>query len=700
MRVFNFQTLKIFLILLVSVTIVTSEPRPHNRVKRIVGGKMSKAPPPDDPVVFTRTYNRDARIEGFRNLRTGIYSFLGIHYAEPPVGENRYARPLYKRLAGDVNATHHGPPCIQPDPYARNRIVGDENCLLLNIYTPQMPDETTGLPVYVWIHPGGFRYGSAAQYDATPMAQEGVIVVTPQYRLGSLGIMGDGTKEFDGNLAIFDMASAIRWVNDYISHFGGDPKQIKAIGHGSGAASAMYLSMSRTARNAGDMSGVVAMSGTALSQYAIDKEPVQSVEEVAQINGCPTENEIAIINCLRQKPAQEIIENDSQVQTERLAGRALIKGLSASVGFQPHIEDGDDRRGLPALIVGAPEEQLRSGNFTPLPLLTGVTKHETANAFTLDVVNKVFGSAEKLLSTLPDVLKDLTSFLRIDAITGNILKPQLPGLASTLTPTLNEVLKVPETLNLDQIFSKVVQASTDVLFNLPAVLTSQVWSQMAPAFMYSFEYNGTKSKGINFLRGLPIVGNTQSSDGEIVAHGDELGYMFDANDIFGNPLPDTRLTSAEDLKVRKNMIGLLVKFAKNFKADSKIANIKDTLFQSITAKGTPFIKVDTGVEVGNDFRFCELSVFGASLTPLTTTSCKGLNALLSPVTGALGGVGGSLGGVGNTLGGVTGALTGSNTNRGSASGNVLRPPNSSGNRNTGLLGGSNGLLGGSPGLLG
>lgn len=285
------------LILLTIYALILSE---ASRVKRIVGGKNSKPPPPDDPVIFARLYNRDARVEGFHNPSTGVYTFLGLHYAEPPTGSNRYARPVYKRLAGDINATRHGSPCIQPDPYNPNRIIGDEDCLLLNVYTPRMPDETTDMPVIVWIHPGGFRYGSAAQYDATPMAQKGVVVVAPQYRLGSLGIMGDGTREFDGNLAMFDMASALRWVNDYISYFGGDPKQVKAVGHGSGAASAMYLSMSRSARSAGDINGVIAMSGTALGQYATDKEPVQSVQEVAEINGCPATNEIEIVKCLRE----------------------------------------------------------------------------------------------------------------------------------------------------------------------------------------------------------------------------------------------------------------------------------------------------------------------------------------------------------------------------------------------------------------
>ncbi|XP_068150389.1 carboxylesterase 1F [Drosophila tropicalis] len=644
----------IVLLLLLAVTLKPSHSQPgeeddkseHRRVKRIVGGRTAKAPPVDDPVVFARLFNRDARVEGFRNSRTGVYSFLGIHYAEAPVGDLRYARPVYRRLAGDMNATRYGPPCIQPHPQQPQRIIGSEDCLLLNVYTPQMPDESTGLPVFVWIHPGGYRYGSAAQYDATPMAQNGAIVVTPQYRLGSLGIMGDGTKEFDGNLAMFDLAAALRWVTDYISYFGGNPKNVQAIGHGSGAASAMYLSMSKTARSAGNVHGVVAMSGTALSQYATDKEPVQSVQEVAKINGCPAGNELEIVQCMRKKSAEEIIKNDDKVQTERLFGRALIKGLTGNVGFQPHIEGEDDGRALPSLLVGDPEQQLRSGNYSGIPLLTGVTKHETANSVTVETLDKVFGSAEKFLGSLNDALHKLTGFLRIDQVTGEILKPELPGLTSLLTPTLQDVWKVPQTLNVDQVLSKVVESTTDVLFNLPAVLTTQVWSQLAPAFMYSFEYNGTKSKGINFLRGLPIVSQTAQDKPETVGHGDELGYMFDANDIFGTPLEDTRLTSSEDLKVRQNLINMLVQFAKQGKEDSKSTGVSK-LFQSVTGKATPFIKIDTKLETSNDFRFCELSVLGASLSPLSSTSCEAFGNLLGQLGG---GLGKTLGGVGNTLG--------------------------------------------------
>lgn len=97
---------------------------------------------------------------------TGLYSFLGIRFAHPPVGADRFRRPRFKRLEGDVNATMYGQPCPQPDP-ATGYIFGAEDCLWLNVFTLQMPDETTGLPVILWIHGGGYRYGSANQYGVS-----------------------------------------------------------------------------------------------------------------------------------------------------------------------------------------------------------------------------------------------------------------------------------------------------------------------------------------------------------------------------------------------------------------------------------------------------------------------------------------------------------------------------------------------------
>lgn len=108
----------------------------------------------------------------------GLYTFLGIPFVHPPIGEDRFRRPRFKRLEGDINATVYGQPCPQPD--SEGYIVGSEDCLWLNIFTPKMPDETTGLPVIVWIHGGGYRYGSANQY--TVMLKALFALVFPRKR--------------------------------------------------------------------------------------------------------------------------------------------------------------------------------------------------------------------------------------------------------------------------------------------------------------------------------------------------------------------------------------------------------------------------------------------------------------------------------------------------------------------------------------
>lgn len=138
-----------------------------------------------------------------------------------------------------------------------------------------------------------------------------------------------------------------------------------------------------------------------------------------------------------------------------MAGRALIKGITGGVSFQPHLEEPDDGRGLPGLIVEEPEKQLRSGDFTGIPLLTGTTKHETAKGVSLNTINSIFGSVDQFLGSLGDSLKLLTGLLRVDAVTKEITKPILPGLAGALTPTLDDVLSVPSNLNVGEVLSKV-----------------------------------------------------------------------------------------------------------------------------------------------------------------------------------------------------------------------------------------------------
>lgn len=87
----------------------------------IIGGRHAAIPPFDDPVVFVNHIGRFSRVEGYHNPSTGLYTFRGIKYADPPIHENRFLRPRSKRLSGDVDARRNAPPCPQPAYYGKLR---------------------------------------------------------------------------------------------------------------------------------------------------------------------------------------------------------------------------------------------------------------------------------------------------------------------------------------------------------------------------------------------------------------------------------------------------------------------------------------------------------------------------------------------------------------------------------------------------
>ena len=189
------------------------------------------------------------RYEGL--AETGLSKFLGIRYAQAPVGERRFKAPEpIAPTSKTIDATQYGDRNFdigQPERFtAMFDIPGaeSEDCLFLNIYVPA--DTTGPKPVLVWIHGGAFIGGSGNQYDPSNLVRKNdVIVVTFNYRLGIFGFlnlqrMGAG-YEGSANLGLQDQIAALKWVNDNIAAFGGDASNITLFGESAGAASVMAL---------------------------------------------------------------------------------------------------------------------------------------------------------------------------------------------------------------------------------------------------------------------------------------------------------------------------------------------------------------------------------------------------------------------------------------------------------------------------
>ncbi|XP_037042862.1 esterase FE4-like isoform X4 [Bradysia coprophila] len=196
------------------------------------------------------------------------YAFKGIPYAKPTVGPLRFKAPQkVDSWTGVLNATEYGHSCLQISD--NNTLTGEEDCLTLNIFTPNV-NPTEKLPVIFYIHGGGLINGGSNVQGPGFLLEEDVVFVTINYRLGPFGFMSLGTPDYPGNAGFKDQLLALKWVNDNIHHFGGDRNVITLHGHSSGSHSVNLHVLSPASR--GLFRRAIGGSGSALNPWAFTSQ--------------------------------------------------------------------------------------------------------------------------------------------------------------------------------------------------------------------------------------------------------------------------------------------------------------------------------------------------------------------------------------------------------------------------------------------
>ena len=175
-------------------------------------------------------------------LDNGGAVFKGIPYAKPPVGDLRWREPMpVEQWAGVRDATQFGATCMQGEgPISYD--VKSEDCLFLNVWTPEWPAKSR-LPVMVWIHGGGNFAGSSGEgwTDGESLTRHGVVLVSFNYRLGPFGFFAhpaltrESPNNASGNQGILDQIAALKWVHDNITKFGGDSENVTIFGESAGS---------------------------------------------------------------------------------------------------------------------------------------------------------------------------------------------------------------------------------------------------------------------------------------------------------------------------------------------------------------------------------------------------------------------------------------------------------------------------------
>lgn len=194
----------------------------------------------DTPISTTISINTGT-ILGNSPDANGILSFKGIPYAAPPVGDLRWKSPQAPAsFKATFNATVYGASCYASATEVPYFTPPSEDCLFLNVWTGATLS-TEKRPVMVFLPGGGFQFGGSAQptYDGSHLAKNGVVVVTLNYRFGVFGFLGliglDAEGTSSGNYGLQDQIAALKWIQQNIAAFGGDPTQVTLFGESAGA---------------------------------------------------------------------------------------------------------------------------------------------------------------------------------------------------------------------------------------------------------------------------------------------------------------------------------------------------------------------------------------------------------------------------------------------------------------------------------
>lgn len=238
----------------------------------------------DDPIQLSI---QNGRLEGSRNAKTGVTSFKGIPFAQPPVGSLRWQAPQpVKNWTGLKPAHHFGPNAMQKNVFGDMSFRSSgmsEDCLYLNVWTPT-PAKGKKLPVLVYFYGGGFVAGdgSESRYDGESLAAKGIVSVTVNYRLGIFGffshpeLTAESPHHASGNYGLLDQQAALQWVHDNIANFGGDPKRITIAGESAGSISVCAQMASPLSRNL--IAGAIGESGAMIAP-TLPAVPLAKAEE-------------------------------------------------------------------------------------------------------------------------------------------------------------------------------------------------------------------------------------------------------------------------------------------------------------------------------------------------------------------------------------------------------------------------------------
>jgi para-nitrobenzyl esterase len=425
----------------------------------------------------------------------GTTDFLGIRYAAPPVGNFRFGAPTPPpSTSGTIAATQFGSSCPQtPSPFGKASV--DEDCLFLNIFIPSPPVSANNrFPVMVFFHGGAFAFGEGSDYDASPLAVEGnVIVVTINYRLGILGYLADialdaqSATGSSGNYGLADQQFALQWVQQNISAFGGDPEKVTIFGESAGGFSVCANVVSPSSARL--FARAITESGPCSSALPTKSEAEAKGARIAAALGCSQSSSVAVVSCLRALTVPQILTVQNAITSQN--------SIASLTAFFPNV-DG-------VLIPQEPVLSLLFGQFNHVPLLMG-TNHDEGRLFiAIDFdLNPLAGPLTA--AEYPTAVASIAAALVVEGGSSN------PQLVAKITSEILKEYQLSHYTSPDLALSALF---TDSVFSCPSNLARELTSFQVPTFGY--EFNDERA---------PMAFLPPASFPYGATHTDELQFLF------------------------------------------------------------------------------------------------------------------------------------------------------------------------------
>ncbi|XP_013147739.1 PREDICTED: venom carboxylesterase-6-like [Papilio polytes] len=450
-----------------------------------------------------------------------IAAFTSIPYAKPPLNDLRFKAPQpIEPWEGTLDATMTSPVCVQRNPYTRQKeVVGQEDCLYLNIYTPLTGNEIDSgrlLPVMVFIHGGGWMCGDATtqMYGPDYLLDRDVLLVAMNYRLGPLGFLSTQDEQCPGNNGLKDQQEALRFIQKIIHSFGGDKDSVTIFGESAGGASVHYHMLSKT--SVGLFHKGISESGTALVPWAEAPpgEALRNAFRLAKFLDCPQAPSDVMLDCLRTRDSYDIINTEFKFYEWDYEPMTPFKAVA-----EPDLPG--------AFLTASPR---KTPSVAAVPWMTGLTKDEGCLKSVWITANS--SRYQEFISAF-EAIAPVTFYYDnspyADVITDRIKDVYFNGGGQ------------------EEIKSGILEIYTDSYFAYPALEAIELTFNYTknPVFLYELTYRATNSFS-------QIFGDEEGDYG--ICHADELMHLFPIH-FLSKPF------SEEDRRISELIITMWTNFA-------------------------------------------------------------------------------------------------------------------------------------------